>query len=161
MMLDIVQRVARGRLKDLFLQEGAKDKAALKVAKKTLGKDKRPAAQKIAERFLKNDDYLEWQLDMPEAQISKLNNTTLVFCPGLINGLLPGRAFCTEFPEIEEEYRSQGWKIFRADAHPMRGCEANNKTCCALSTRAKGSKRMPAAVLKRKNVRALPPRTSF
>ena len=84
---DYVKAWAGRRWRNLFLQEGAKDKAALKVAKKALGKDKRPAAQQIAERFLKNDDYLEWQLDMPEAQISKLDNTTLIFCPGLINGL--------------------------------------------------------------------------
>ncbi len=114
------------RWRNLFVQEGVKDEAALKEAKKLLPGDKRPDGQKISERFLKIDNRSEWQADMPQAQIGKLENTTLVFCPGLINGLLPDRAFCTEFPDIEQEYGAQGWHIMRADAHPMRGCEANN-----------------------------------
>ena len=158
---DYVKEWSGRRWRNLFLQEGAKDKAALKVAKKTLGKDKRPAAQKIAERFLKNDDYLEWQLDMPEAQISKLNNTTLVFCPGLINGLLPGRAFCTEFPEIEAEYHAQGWQIFRADAHPMRGCEANNKDLLRAINEGKGFNADAGRGSKEKKRKGPPPKDVF
>jgi len=55
---------------------------------------------------------------------SSFENTTLVFCPGLINGLLPVRAFTAAFPEIVDEY---GWKIIRSDIHPMRGCEPNTE----------------------------------
>ena len=123
---DYVKQWCARRWCNLFVQEGVKDEAALKEAKKLLPGDKRPAAQKISERFLKNDHRSEWQSAMPEAQISKLENTTLVFCPGLLTGLLPDRAFCQEFPEIEQEYDAHGWRIMRADAHPMRGCEANN-----------------------------------
>ncbi len=123
---DYVKQWCGRRWRNLFLQEGVKDKAALKEAKKLLPGDKRPEAQRISERFLKNVHADEWQGDMPEAQTGKLENTSLVFCPGLLNGLLPDRAFATEFPEIEQEYDAQGWQIIRADSHPMRGCDANN-----------------------------------
>lgn len=111
------------RWRNLFIQEAVQDKRALKVAGKKLGKDKRSAEQKIAERFLKGDHLTEWALDMPAAQCSAAIDTTMIFCPGFINGLLPAHAFADEFPQLQKDY---GWNIFQADAHPMRGCEANN-----------------------------------
>ncbi|PTQ91087.1 hypothetical protein [Agitococcus lubricus] len=132
------------RWRNLFLQEAIHDKRALKVASKKLAmaKDKRSAPQKIAERFLKGDHHVEWAVDMPAAQISQDLATTLIFCPGFINGLLPAHAFAEEFPAIEAEY---GWKIFQADAHPMRGCEANHSDILQAIIDGKGFLSNPGA----------------
>lgn len=111
------------RWRNLFLTEAIKDEVALKSAKKLLRlRDNRPPRQKIAERYLKGENLVEWQIEMPSAQMGRITNCTLLFVPGLLNGLLPVRAFQTAFPIIEERYN---WKILRADAHPMRSCEAN------------------------------------
>ncbi len=113
------------RWHQLFLQEAVHDKRALKAARSTMatvGRDRRPAAQKIAERFLRGDGILEWQRPQPAATERPITETTLVFCAGLLNGLLPDHAFRDEFSALHEQH---GWKILRADIHPMRGCEAN------------------------------------
>ena len=115
------------RWRNLFISEAARDRVALKAARKGLfriRKDERPARQKIAERFIKRSGVAldEWELDLPEAQIGAVRNTTFIFCPGLLTGLLPVRAFESAFPAIEEEY---GVRIIRADLHPLKGCDAN------------------------------------
>jgi fermentation-respiration switch protein FrsA (DUF1100 family) len=132
------------RWRNLFIQEAVHDKNALKVATKKLGfaKDKRSAEQKIAERFLKGDQLTEWAISMPEAQASSKIDTSLIFCPGFINGLLPAHAFSQEFPALEKEY---GWNIFQADAHPMRGCEANHDDLLRAIIEGKGFKADPGA----------------
>ncbi len=132
------------RWRNLFIQEAVHDKKALKVATKTLtlGKDKRSAEQKIAERFLKGDQLTEWAITMPEAQASHKIATSLIFCPGFINGLLPAHAFSQEFPQLVQEY---GWDIFQADAHPMRGCEANQDDLLRAILEGKGFKADPGA----------------
>ena len=133
------------RWRNLFIQAAVHDKHAVKVATKKLGlgKDKRSAEQKIAERFLKGDTHLtEWQLNMPTVQASMQIDDTLVFCPGFINGLLPAHAFSAEFPQLEEEY---GWKIFQADLHPVRSCEANQADLLAAILEGKGFKSNPGA----------------
>lgn len=124
------------RWRNLFIQAATHDKHALKVATKKLGKDKRSAEQKIAERFLKGDAHItEWQLNMPSVQANMQIDDTLVFCPGFINGLLPAHAFSQEFPQLEGEY---GWKIFQADLHPVRSCEANEADLLAAILEGKG-----------------------
>lgn len=114
------------RWRNLFITEAAKDPHSVKVASKKIGgikvKDKRPDRQKVAERFMRGDGPMEWHIDMPEAQIKPVKKTTLVFAPGLLTGMLPVQAFAEAFPALEQKY---GYKIIRADAHPMRGCEAN------------------------------------
>lgn len=128
------------RWRNLFIQEAVHDKRALKVAGRKLGKDKRSAEQKIAERFLKGDHLTEWALHMPEAQCSSSIGTTMIFCPGFINGLLPAHAFSEEFPALEKDY---GWNIFQADAHPMRGCEANSDDLLRAILEGKGFQANP------------------
>lgn len=114
------------RWRNLFLSEAVNDKTALKKADKTKllgGKDKRPPMQKIAERYLRGDEIREWSLELPEFKLSKKRlKTTLVFAPGLLNGMLPVRAFQTAFSKVEEDL---GIRIIRADLHPMRGCQEN------------------------------------
>lgn len=125
------------RWRNLFLQEAVKDRQALKAATRTLGlgRDRRPPARKITERFLKGDLGQEWALEMPAAQCDTRIATTLIFCPGFINGMLPAHAFAREFPELEAEY---GWNILQADAHPMRSCEANVDDILRAVTEGKG-----------------------
>src|SRR5689334_1387067 len=94
------------RWRNLFLQECVAD----------------DAAQRIAERFLRGDCVTEWRAEMPPGPDAVMRQTTLVFCPGLLTGLLPVQAFQTAFPRLEKRY---GWRILRADAHPMRSCVAN------------------------------------
>jgi hypothetical protein len=114
--------------------------------------DERPVPQRIAEYFFKGAGQNEWiYADVPlngftgeydpnivppklRKNIKKLpipqipayyQNTDLVFCPGLFNGLLPVRAFEEVFPVMETEF--QGINVYRVDSHPLRGCEDNMK----------------------------------
>lgn len=121
-----IKRWCGRRWRNLFLEEAQADDVALKKADKSklLGrKDKRSAKQKIAERFLRGDELREWSLELPGFEKpGEPLKTTLLFSPGLINGMLPVRAFQSAFPKIEQEL---GLKIIRADNHPMRGCKEN------------------------------------
>ena len=49
-------------------------------------------------------------------------------------------AFAEEFPQLEKEF---GWNIFQADAHPMRGCEANEADLLAAILEGKGFQSNP------------------
>jgi hypothetical protein len=112
------------RWQNLFLTEAVKDERALKAAKKikaVLNKNKSDR-QWVAERYLRESGRSSWSQEMPSSQFSGLENTTFIFCPGLLNGLLPVRAFQEALPEIEREY---GCKIIRADLHPLAGCDSN------------------------------------
>lgn len=113
------------RWRNIFISEAAKDPKSVAVAteKKLFGgKDNRSDREKVAYRFLRAEGPDEWSLDMPEAEYTPLKKTTLVFCPGLLTGLLPVLAFQDAFPIIEEEY---GVRVIQSDSHPVRGCEAN------------------------------------
>lgn len=126
-----VKRWCGRRFRDLFLAEAAKDPVALAAAAKRVEvpgtglsvrtrADPRPDRQKVAERFLARD-VDDWKLQLPPAEPQPLE-TTLVFCPGLVNTLVPVPAFGVAFPALERAHR---WRALRARAHPMRGCEAN------------------------------------
>lgn len=134
-----IKRWCGVRWRHFLLSEAVADKVALKKADKSklLGlKDKRPAKQKIAERYLRGDEIREWSLDLPKYKHPKKKlKTTLVFSPGLLNGMLPVRAFQTAFPKIEEEL---GIRIIRADNHPMRGCKANVQDLVAAIEKGAG-----------------------
>lgn len=115
------------RWRDLFIREAAGDRAALKAARRgvpLICRDGRPPRRKIAERFVRGSEGPPrgWELDLPEAQIDGVRNTTFIFCPGLLTGLLPVRAFESAFPAMQNKY---GLRIVRADLHPMKGCDAN------------------------------------
>jgi hypothetical protein len=127
------------RWRNFFLTEAITDKTALKKADNTklLGlKDKRPAKQKIAERYLRGDEIREWSLDLPEFDKPKtIDNTTLIFSPGLLNGMLPVRAFQSAFPKLEKDL---GIHIIRADNHPLRGCKENVQDLVAAIEKGAG-----------------------
>lgn len=112
------------RYRDLFLRHAARDRAAVRNAGRSFarlrGRDSRSPRQKVAERFLRRD-VEDWKLELP-APRAEAPNATLLFCPGLINGMLPVQAFEDAFPALEAE---RGMRVLRADTHPVRGCEAN------------------------------------
>lgn len=134
------------RWRDIFTTNAAADPLAVKAASKRFGlpgtdvaipdprRDERGERQRIAERFL-HDTGDEWRNELPPVRHNGIQNTTLVFCPGLIGTLLPLRAFEKVFPLIAEEH---GWPIICADAHPMRSCEANVADLAAAIERGEG-----------------------
>ena len=85
------------RWKDLFLREAVQDDAALATAGKRvslanplaprLGKDTRSDRQKIADRFLQDVAAPDWQIELPDPDVT-IENATLVLCPGLLSGIL-------------------------------------------------------------------------
>jgi hypothetical protein len=119
-----VKEFCAKRFRNIFINEAIEDPIAMKAAteKPLFGKDTRPAKQKVYERFIRQDGPAEWNIDYPQARNPVLKNTTLLFCPGLLTGLLPVMAFQEAFPAIEKKYKV---RILQSDSHPMRGCEAN------------------------------------
>lgn len=108
------------RYRSLFLDACEVDRQALAaVPRDDDGGDWR---RRLAERFLvdASDDVLATR--QPPAAGFEIQNTTLIFCPGLLNGLLPVTAFGTAFPYVEETY---GMRVLAADAHPLRACDEN------------------------------------
>ena len=114
------------RYRNLFINEAVNYPIALKAANKSIQlfkKDDRSDKQKIAERYLRGEGRKEWTIKMPNPVCPKsYENTTLVFAPGLLTGMLPVRAFQTAFPIVEKKMNI---RILRSDTHPMRSCEAN------------------------------------
>jgi len=112
------------RWRNLFISAAVTDPDAMRTASKDnfITSDKRPYRQRIAERFIIGANDKDWRVDMPEAQYEHLDNVTLIFVPGLLNGLLPVRAYQNTFPIVEREL---GVPIVRADCHPLRGCQDN------------------------------------
>lgn len=110
------------RWRFLFLNEAIKDPVALDQASRRFW-DRRPPRQRIAEYFLVGADRAAWTDAQPEARTPVLANTTLVMCPGLLNGLLPVlREFREQLPHIEKRF---ALRVLRSDSHPVRGSEAN------------------------------------
>ena len=77
---------------------------------------------KLAERFVYEPAEDAVAGRQPPAAAAHIANTTFVFCPGLLNGLLPVTGFGRAFQLLEETY---GMRVLAADAHPLRGCQAN------------------------------------
>jgi hypothetical protein len=107
------------RWRFLFLREAVEDLRALEAA--TVRGDQRPPRQRIAERYLaENTD--AWRDEQPDPVEAPVTRTTLLMCPGLLNGLLPVREFRDDLPRLTWRYRM---RVLRSASHPARGCEAN------------------------------------
>lgn len=107
------------RWRYLFLREAIEDHIALEAA--TLRNDARPHKQRIAERFLA-EDVEAWLDEQPGPIERPITETTLLVCPGLLNGLLPEREFRDDIVNVSWRFRMPA---LRADSHPARSCSAN------------------------------------
>lgn len=107
------------RWRFLFLREAVEDQKALEAA--TARRDERPPLQRIAQRYLAEGTDA-WHDEQPGPVQDKVERTTLLMCPGLLNGLLPVREFRDDLPTVAWRYRM---RVLRSASHPARGCEAN------------------------------------
>ena len=125
------------RWRNLFLTEAVKDETALVDARsrRAAKRKNRSDREWIARKFLRDPGRDEAEVEMPPAELTGLANTTFIFCPGLLNGLLPVRAFQTSLPEIEKEY---GIRVLRADLHPLAGCDKNAESLAATIEKGLG-----------------------
>jgi hypothetical protein len=126
------------RWRFLFLNEAVKDQVALNYATRRFW-DRRPARQRIAAYYLVGIEDEAWRDEQPETAVASIGRTALVACPGLLNGLLPVRDFQDQLPRIQKRF---GMQVLRADAHPVRGCEAN--VADLMRALEKGQGRTPA-----------------
>ncbi len=116
------------RWRRLFLGEAVQDQDALDIASRggRLLRDKRPERQRIAERYLIGEAVTEWadEPDPRPAPRRQAHSTdvTLIYCPGMLNGMMPMRAF---EPELQTLSHRTGMRVMRADLHPMDSSEAN------------------------------------
>lgn len=123
------------RWRYLFLREAIEDEEALSAA--STSRDTRSPRQRIAERFLMEDAERAWQDEQPRPLLPRSMNATLLFCPGLLNGLLPMREFTDGMPLVEG--RHTGLRALRSESHPARGCEANTADILAAVLAGKGA----------------------
>lgn len=125
------------RWRNLFIHEASKEESTVEYAthKKLFGgADSRSPREKVAYRFLKGEGPDEYKIEMPEAKTEPIKET-LIFCPGLLTGLLPVMAFKEEFPIIEKEFPI---RVLQSDSHPVRSCEANMADLLKVIEEGKG-----------------------
>ena len=122
------------RWRHLFLREAVEDPVALEFASRRL--DRRSPRQRIAECFLAEGAHAAWQDEQPDPVERRLTATTLVVCPGFLNGYLPAREFLNDLPQIEWRY---GIRMLRSASHPVRGCEANVADILSAIEQGKGT----------------------
>lgn len=111
------------RWRSLFLSEAVHDADAVQAASRggRLLRDRRPERQRLAERYLPEHAH-EWESPADPAPEPVTTDVTLVYCPGMLNGMFPMRAFD---PELQGLSHRTGMRVLRADLHPMDSCDAN------------------------------------
>lgn len=113
------------RFRHIFLDEAQADPTAVKHSQRHFPlsvTDRRDDREKVAQRMFRSIEPAEIHAEMPPAQPVGFDNTTLVLCPGLLTGYMPGLALQAELPLMVERF---GARILSADSHPGRSCEAN------------------------------------
>lgn len=115
------------RYRNIFLQEAVADARTVKNSEMPFPLnmvDKRSVRQKLAQRMVKTIAADEVAAELPPPQLGSLGNTTIVFAPGLLTGLLPVLAFQSVWPKIQSRF---GIRVIAVDSHPMASTEANVK----------------------------------
>jgi hypothetical protein len=132
------------RWRSLFVAAAAADRSAVREAgrqgvpltdlKVPRLRDRRSPRQRVAERFLHGESAEAWR--EPEVPFTGTlpQRTTVVFCPGLINTLIPVHALADALPALADT----GVDVMRAYAHPMRSTEANVVDLAAAVQRGEG-----------------------
>ena len=113
------------RYRNIFLHEAVANPRAVKDSQAMFPLnlvDPRSERTKVGQRMIINMSEEELREEMPEPDPGAFANTTLVFAPGLLTGLLPNLAFETVWPTVINRFRC---KIMISDSHPMRSTEAN------------------------------------
>jgi hypothetical protein len=133
------QRWLGRRWRNLFVTEASRDPDALDALRRFAGLPIRittgPLLEQVAHRFLSDEVVAEARVEMPPSEIERLEDTTLLFAPGLLTGLLPALAFHDVWPDIEQRF---GLRVLAADSHPGRGCDANTDDVVAALTTGRG-----------------------
>ncbi len=122
------------RWRYFFLNEAINDLTAVDYASKNFF-DRRSYRQRIAEYFLLGEDRTGWQDEQPDPQTTKITETTLLFCPGMLNGMRSTRAFGNAMPRMSSRF---SLKVLRSDNHPLRTCKANMADILAALNEGKG-----------------------
>lgn len=113
------------RYRNIFITEALANPDAVKNSQAPFPislVDPRSDREKVAKRMISNIADDELHEVMPPAEPTAFANTTLVFAPGLLTGLLPNLAFQSVWPRVMNRFRV---KIAISDSHPMRSTEAN------------------------------------
>lgn len=113
------------RYRNIFLHEAVANPRAVKDSQAMFPLnlvDPRSERTKVGQRMIMNMSEEELREEMPEPDPGSFANTTLVFAPGLLTGLLPNLAFESVWPTVINRFRC---KIMISDSHPMRSTEAN------------------------------------
>ena len=113
------------RYRNIFLHEAVANPRAVKDSQAMFPLnliDPRDERTKVGQRMIMNMSEEELKEELPEPDPGAFANTTLVFAPGLLTGLLPNLAFESVWPTVMNRFRC---KIMISDSHPMRSTEAN------------------------------------
>lgn len=113
------------RYRNIFLHEAVANPRAVKDSQAMFPLnliDPRSERVKVGQRMIKGMSEEELREEMPPPDPGAFANTTLVFAPGLLTGLLPNLAFQSVWPSVINRFRC---KIMISDSHPMRSTEAN------------------------------------
>lgn len=113
------------RFRNIFIGEAADDPEAVKHSEAPFPirlVDQRDIRERVAKRMIRHITDEEIQARMPDPAIPVLNDTTIVFAPGLLTGLLPDFAFQSVWPGVKKRF---GVRVIACDSHPMRSSEAN------------------------------------
>lgn len=111
------------RYRNIFLTEAAQDPKALETAKADdADLAVNEVRKRLASRFLAQPNPLETSAEMPAAPDLTVRDTSILFAPGLLTGLLPDLAFADVWNPIVDRF---GVDIIASDSHPFRGSSAN------------------------------------
>jgi hypothetical protein len=126
------------RFRNIFIDEASVDPDALKHSRGPLPFrlfDSASDRERVAKRMIHGISDEEIATEMPPAEAGTFENTTLLFAPGLLTGLLPVLAFQSVWPQLKERF---GIRILAADSHPMRSADANVADLVAAMERGTG-----------------------
>lgn len=113
------------RFRNIFIGEAVDDEEAVKHSQAPFPiklVDPRDTRERVAKRMIRKIDDDEIHVAMPDPAIPTIKETTIVFAPGLLTGLLPDLAFEGVWPGVIKRF---GVRVIASDSHPMRSPEAN------------------------------------